>query len=73
MSDIALFIILIIISIIMLIILAFIFASCKVSSNCDYYDEKTLDDDITMENILDQMSYDDTFVKKEVKDEQNKN
>ena len=62
-----LFILLTLIAIAMIALLIFIICSCKVSSESDekFYDETKLDDDVYMYNILDYLTYDDDFVKKE--------
>ena len=62
-----LFILLALIAIAMIALLIFIICSCKVSSDSDknVYDETKLDDDVYMYNILDDLTYDDDFVKKE--------
>ena len=55
------------------VLLIFIYGACKSSSNADNqtYETKeepeTLDDDVRMDEIMDQLTYDDEFVRKEDK------
>lgn len=57
------------IAVAMMICLIFFICCCKVAGDTDNrtYNEKTLDDDITMDDIMDQLTYDDEFVRKEDK------